>query len=159
MLPLKSCYHSTRIVLLYTTPPVVTPTAQYFHNAAATITYHKTGYIRITWQSTSVSIVDLQAIYEHVLRAMQHYDTTRLMSVHGKRPPIPVQVQDWLTQQWVPRAIKEAGYDRCAIVEAEAPLSRLAARSIGSSLTSGLLYHYFSTEQEAVNWLCQSLAI
>ena len=134
-------------------PPIVTLTAQYFHNAAAAITYHKTGYIRITWQPTPVSTTDLQAIYEHVLRAMLHYGTTRLMSVHGGRPPIPAQVQEWLVQQWVPRAIKEAGYDRCAVVEAEAPLSRLAARSIGSNLAAGLRYHYFSTVQEAVDWL------
>ncbi|MGY2133126.1 STAS/SEC14 domain-containing protein [Hymenobacter sp. HD11105] len=131
----------------------MTLTAQYFHNAAAAITHHKMGYIRITWQSAAVSITDLQAIYEHVLRAMLYYGTTRLMSVHGERPPMPAQLQDWLAQQWIPRAIKEAGYDRCAIVEAEAPVSRLAARSISSNLSVGLRYRYFTTEQEAIEWL------
>jgi len=122
---------------------------QYFHNAAAVITYHAPDYLHITWQPTPVSIADLQAIYEHVLRAMLHYGTTRLMSVHGQRPPMPPQIQEWLFQQWVPRAIEEAGYDKCAVVEAEAPLSRLAARSVGNGLTQKLRYNYFPTMQEA----------
>jgi hypothetical protein len=127
--------------------------AQYFHNAAATITYHESGYLRVTWHPTSVSVADLQAIYGHVMRAMLHYGTSRLMTVHGQRPPMPPQVQEWLTQHWVPRAIAEAGYNKCAIIEATAPLSRLAARSIGSSLTPGLHYQYFASEQEAAEWL------
>lgn len=127
--------------------------AQYFHNAAAAITYHAPDYLRVTWQPTAVSVADLQAIYEHVLRAMRHYGSTRLMSVHGQRPPMPPRVQEWLTTQWVPRAIAEAGYDKCAVVEAEAPLSRLAARSVGTGLTQPLRYNYFSTVQDAAKWL------
>ncbi|SMB91892.1 hypothetical protein SAMN00120144_2483 [Hymenobacter roseosalivarius DSM 11622] len=126
---------------------------QYFHNAAAVISYHAPGYLRVTWHPTVVSVADLQAIYEHVLRAMHHYGCTRLMSVHGQRPPIPPQIQEWLTAQWVPRAMEEAGYDRCAVVEADAPLSQLAARSIGNSLMQPLRYHYFPTVREAADWL------
>lgn len=129
--------------------------AQYFHNAAAAITYHTAGYLRISWQPTPVSVADLQAIYEHVLRAMRHYNTTYLISVHGQRPPMPTQVQEWLAHNWVPRAITEVGYNKCAIVEAGTPLSRLAARSIGSDLAQGLRYQYFATEQAAADWLHQ----
>jgi hypothetical protein len=84
---------------------------------------------------------------------MLHYGSTRLMSVHGQRPPMPPQIQEWLTTQWVPRAMETAGYDRCAVVEAEAPLSRLAARSVGNGLTHKLRYHYFPTVREAAEWL------
>ncbi|QIL77505.1 hypothetical protein [Hymenobacter sp. HDW8] len=126
---------------------------QYFHNAAAVITYHTVGYLRVTWHPTAVSVTELQAIYEHILHAMLHYGSTQLMSVHGQRPPMPPPLQQWLTTQWVRRAIAEAGYDKCAVVEAETPLSRLAARSIGSGLSQMLRYNYFSTMQDAADWL------
>lgn len=128
---------------------------QYFRNAAAVISYAPAGYIRLEWQPVPSTPTELRAIYEHVLRAMQHHRATALMTIHNQRPPMPPEVQAWLSQEWLPRAVQEVGYGRCAIVEAATPLSRLAARAVGTSVTGRLNYEYFDSETAAADWLGQ----
>ncbi|MBF9238265.1 hypothetical protein I2I05_12745 [Hymenobacter sp. BT683] len=129
------------------------PTVHYFSNVAAVISYAPAGYVRLDWQPVPASASELRSIYEHVLRAMQHHRSTALMSVHNQRPPMPADVQEWLTQTWIPRAVAEVGYGRCAIVEATMPLSRLAARAVGIGLKGQLSYEFFATDTEADSWL------
>lgn len=126
---------------------------QYYRNAAAVISYEPAGYIRLDWQPVPSTPTELRAIYEHVLRAMQHHHAEALMTVHNQRPPMPPEVQTWLTTDWVPRAVHEVGYGRCAIVEAATPLSRLAARAVGSNVTGPLQYQFFADEATAAAWL------
>jgi hypothetical protein len=126
---------------------------QYFRNAAAVISYEPGGYIRLEWQPVASTTTELRAIYEHVLRAMQHHRAMALMTVHNQRPPMPPEVQTWLAEDWVPRATREVGYGRCAIVEAATPLSRLAARAVGANVSGPLNYQYFDTEAAAEAWL------
>ncbi|WP_324675988.1 hypothetical protein [Hymenobacter sp. GOD-10R] len=126
---------------------------RYFHNAAASISYHPAGYVQLDWQPTVVSSQELRAIYEHLLRAMKYFEASSLMTTHNQRPPMPQDVQQWLVETWVPQAIAEVNYARCAIVEAEKPLSRLAARTVGGSLMQPLTYAYFTSVDEATVWL------
>jgi hypothetical protein len=125
----------------------------YFSNPAATISYAPAGYIRLAWQPIAVTASELRAIYEHVLRAMLHHRSTALMTVHNQRPPMPPDVQTWLTEEWIPRAVATVGYGRCAIVQAAMPLSRLAARAVGSGQKTTLHYQYFDSEATADGWL------
>ena len=132
------------------------PTLHYFRNAAAVISYAShgpAGYIRLDWQAVPATPSELRAIYEHVLRAMQHHRAPTLMTLHNNRPLMPPEVQTWLVQDWMPRAVTEAGYSRCAIVEAESPLSRLAARSVGADVKGQLRFQYFDSEEAADRWL------
>lgn len=126
---------------------------QYFRNAAAVISYEPAGYIRLDWQPVPSTATELRAIYEHVLRAMQYHRVMALMSIHNQRPPMPQEVQAWLADDWMPRAVRDVGYGRCAIVEAAMPLSRLAARAVGANVSGPLNYQYFDTETAAADWL------
>ncbi|WP_460549333.1 hypothetical protein [Hymenobacter daeguensis] len=128
----------------------------YFRNAAAVISYAPAGYVRLDWQPTAVSPPELRAIYEHVLRAMRHHRAVALMTVHNQRPPMPPDVQAWLIEDWIPRAVATVGYGRCAIVQAEKPLSRLAARAVGTGQQTTLSYQYFDSEAAADGWLRQA---
>ena len=128
-------------------------TLQYFHNAAATISYHAAGYVRLDWTSAATSPQELKAIYEHLLRAMKHFEASKVMTNHGQRLPMGQDVQKWLIEDWVPRAIAEVSYSCCAIVEAQTPLSRLAARTVGGNLGHLLKCAYFATPEEAAVWL------
>ena len=130
----------------------MTPTL-YFRNAAAAIAHAPAGYIRLEWQPAPATAEELRAIYEHVLRAMVRYRAPRLLSIHNDRPPLPLEVQTWLAADWHPRAVAQAGYERYASVEAASPVSRLAARAVGSSLDGQLDYRYFASEAEAAAWL------
>ncbi|MBO2011513.1 hypothetical protein [Hymenobacter negativus] len=125
----------------------------YFSNAAAVISYAPAGYIRLDWQAAPATAPELRAIYEHVLRAMIHHRSPTLMTVHNRRPPMSAEVQTWLTQEWIPRAVATVGYGRCAIVQAEMPLSRLAAHAVGSGQKTTLRYRYFDDETAADSWL------
>jgi len=129
------------------------PALRYFHNRAATVLYVPAGYIRLDWQPATAAVAELRAVYEHTLQAMLHHKTGLLMTVHNNRPPIPQDVQQWLVAEWVPRAMATAGYRRCAVVEGGNPLSRLAARSIGSSLQGPLAFGYYDTTDAAEAWL------
>jgi hypothetical protein len=134
----------------------VSSSTLYFSNAAAVISYTPAGYVRLDWQPVLVTAPELRAIYEHVLRAMLHHRSAALMTVHNRRPPMPAEVQSWLTEEWIPRAVATVGYSRCAIVQAEMPLSRLAARAVGTGQKTTLSYQYFDNETAADSWLRQT---
>ena len=111
------------------------------------------GYIRLTWNPVPLESDHLMAVYEHVLQAFKRHQTGRLLSIHGQRPPLPMPVQSWLAERWIPHAVAEAAYPHCAVVEAGAPVSRLAARAVADHLTPPLNYRYFGTEADAETWL------
>jgi hypothetical protein len=125
----------------------------YFSNAAAVISYAPAGYVRLDWQPVAATAPELRAIYEHVLRAMLHHRSPALMTVHNQRPPMPPEVQNWLMEDWIPRAVATVNYGRCAIVQADTPVSRLAARAVGTGQKTTLSYQYFDNEATADSWL------
>lgn len=127
----------------------------YFRNQAVTITYvsARVSYVRLQWHPVRMAEQELREVYEHVLKAMRHSNTTKLLSLHGQRPQLPAEVLTWIGKDWIPRAIARVGYDQCAVVEATQPLSRLAAQSIGNELGPALAFAYFPTEAAAHAWL------
>lgn len=129
----------------------------YFRSIAAVITYLPAAYVRVEWHPVAATAAELRAVYDHVLHAMRRHQAPALLSVHNQRPPIPPDVQTWLVNEWIPRAL-EAGYRYCAIVEAVTPLGRLSARAVGSSLDkTALQYRYFRTETAAEEWLLEEI--
>ena len=131
----------------------MTATLPYLQAAPATISFAPGAYVRLEWQPYVASAQELKAVYDHVLRAMMRHGLRSLMSIHNQRPPMPPEVQIWLTGTWIPSAMSETNYCRCAIVEAATPLGRLAARGVAAGLSPGLDYRYFRTEAEAQAWL------
>ncbi len=95
---------------------------------------------------------ELRAIYEHVLRAMQRYQVTALLFVHGQQEVIPAAMQNWLATEWIPRAIREAGYERCALVEAGQGATG-APQAIGQRVAGTMEYAFFGEMAPAVSWL------
>lgn len=138
-------------------PPLSGPTSRYYHNPAAVISFPlDADYLHLAWSATKATPDELRAVYEQALRALQHFGLHKLLSEHAQRPPMPAEVSTWVAQNWIPRAVHEAGYSHCAVVENAAPLGRLAAQSIGAQLPAGLItFRYFATTQEAAAWLRQ----
>ena len=132
---------------------------EYFRNQAVTITYvsARVSYIRLQWHPVRMAAPELREVYEHVLKAMRYSSTTKLLSLHGQRPQLAAEILTWIGKDWIPRAIAQVGYDQCAVVEADQPLSRLAAQSIGNELGPTLRFAYFPTEAAAHAWLTASL--
>ncbi|RTQ46586.1 hypothetical protein EJV47_21805 [Hymenobacter gummosus] len=131
------------------------PDACYFQNPAATIN-HVAGedFLRLHWSAAKTSPDELRAVYQHTLRAFTHFGYRKLLSDHSQRPPMPSEVSTWLAEEWIPRAVREAGYSHCAVVDNSTPLGRLAAQAVGAQLPPGLLtFRYFPTLAEALGWL------
>ncbi|TGE22098.1 hypothetical protein E5K00_17765 [Hymenobacter aquaticus] len=135
--------------------PTSAPTSIYFHNALCTISYHDLGYVKLSWTDAPATEVELQALYGHTLKALQHHRTGCLLTDHRLRQPLPIAAQHWIAQQWVPQAVREAGYRRCAIVENQTPLGRLAARAVGDEVAVPLQFRFFDEVPAAVAWLIQ----
>lgn len=122
----------------------------------AQVSFVQSGYIVLQWSDTTATNEQLQALYERVLALMKMHRTPRLLSDHRLRPPMSMTLQQWLRNEWIPRAIVEAGYSHCAIVESSSPLGRLAARAIGMAVAPTLTARYFDTVEPAQAWILQS---
>jgi len=129
---------------------------QYFRNPAAEITYWPAGYLRADWRSMAAEPAELRAIYEHVLQAMQRYEVTALLFVHQQPETIPPSVQEWLVANWIPRAIQQGKYQRCAIVENSSAEARQATQAIGRQVDGTLAYAFFADVEAAITWLLPS---
>ncbi|RYU79565.1 hypothetical protein [Hymenobacter persicinus] len=128
------------------------PKSFYFQNPAITI-YHTAGYLRLDWSGARTTEDELRGAYQQVLLAMKHYRTGKTLSYHGLRQLIPLPVQHWLTQEWIPRAVHEAGYSQCAVVESQSALGRLASQAVGQQTPAQLDFRHFATLAEAHAWL------
>ncbi|MGI4739209.1 MAG: hypothetical protein ACRYG7_28920 [Janthinobacterium lividum] len=125
---------------------------QYFRNLAAEISYCSAGYVRTDWRSLAAEPAELRAIYGHVLRAMQRYDVTAALFVHQQPAAVPAELQHWLASEWLPRAVREANYQRCALVELAQPGSP-ADTDVPSSPHGRPECARFSEVAEARAWL------
>lgn len=99
---------------------------------------------------------ELRAIYEHVLQAMQRYQVTALLFVHQQPEAIPSSVREWLVANWIPRAIQQGKYQRCAIVESSSAEAIQVTQAIGRQIDGTLAYAFFADVEAATTWLLHS---
>ncbi|QDA61563.1 hypothetical protein [Hymenobacter jejuensis] len=125
----------------------------YFHNSLCTILYCSGGYVRLDWTDADATAADLGGIYEHTLAALKRHRTTKLLTNHTLRQPMAPEVQQWLAHEWIPRAIREAGYSQCAILESQKEAGRAAAHAVGDAVFGFFSFKYFNTSAEAHAWL------
>jgi hypothetical protein len=125
----------------------------YYRNSLGVITYDPLGFIVLEWFDVSITPAELQSLYSHTLQALRHYDTCKLLTVQTHRQPLPVEDQQWIAEQWIPKAIAECAYSHCAIVESSQEAHRAGARAVGDRIGSTMTFRYFSTEAEARAWL------
>jgi len=88
-----------------------------------------------------------------VLALLMSTGSHKILSDHGQRVPLSVPAQQWLTGDWIPRAIRLARTSYCAIVEGADPMHRLSTQSVVSSAPAGMLFQRFSIVEAAESWL------
>lgn len=125
----------------------------YFQNAAGKVYYHPTGYVRLAWAAERLSLEAIQAFYEQVLSLLLSTGSHKILSDHGQRAPLSGAAQQWLTGDWIPRAIRQARTRYCAIVEGADPLHRLSTQSVVAAAPAGLLFQRFAAIEPAEAWL------
>jgi hypothetical protein len=124
-----------------------------FQNSAGKLYYEPAGYVRLTWDPERHSFEIIQAFYEQALALLVSTGVRRILSEHGARAPLPVAAQEWLTSNWIPRAMSLANTHSCAIVEGADPLHRLSTQSIVSTSPSGFRFKRFDNFRAADAWL------
>jgi hypothetical protein len=132
---------------------VRTQEALYFQNLAGKIYHHPAGFARLAWSAERTSIETVKTFYEQALALLLNSGARKILSDHGSRPPLSGLAQQWLTEDWMPRAIGQACARHCAFVEGTNALHRLAAQSVMNSSPAGLVFQRFATIEAAEAWL------
>ncbi|MFD1873344.1 hypothetical protein [Hymenobacter bucti] len=122
-------------------------------NSAGKIYYEPAGYVRLTWAPERQPLDVIQAFYEQVLASLLSTGAHHILSEHGARAPLPIVAQEWLTTNWIPRAMHLANTHTCAIVEGADPLHRLSTQSVVSTAPEGFRFKRFDSFAAADAWL------
>jgi hypothetical protein len=125
----------------------------FFQNPAGKLYYQPTGYVRLAWAPERQSVEVIQAFYEQALILLISTGVRRILSEHGARAPLPVAAQEWLTNNWIPRAMAQANAHHCAIVEGADPMHRLSTQSVVSTAPIGFKFKRFDNFVAADTWL------
>lgn len=125
----------------------------YFQSSAGKLYYQPAGYVRLAWAAERITLEVVQAYYEQVLALLLSTDVRRILSDHGQRAPLLVTAQEWLTTNWIPRAMQLAHAHHCAVVEGANPMHRLSLQSIVSTAPVGFVFKRFEAFEPAEAWL------
>ncbi len=127
---------------------------QYFQNTAGQLYYQPAAQVvRLAWAAERIALPAIQEYYEQVLALLLSTGSHKILSCHGQRSPLPGAAQEWLTGNWIPRAIAQAGARYCGIVEGADPMHRLSTQSVVAASPSGLQFRRFAAMSEADAWL------
>lgn len=135
-------------------PPLLPDrTTSFFRNSAGSVLFHSAGYVELLWGTGRLELADLQAFYEQALKLLQSTASGKVLSVHGQRAPLSAAAQQWLTTDWIPRAIQQARFRHCAIVEGHDPMHRLSAQGVVAAAPSTVVFRRFQHRADAEIWL------
>ena len=125
----------------------------FFQNQAGMLYYQPAGYVRLAWGTERPALETIQAFYEQALALLTSTGVRRILSDHGQRAPLPLAAQEWLTTNWIPRAMSQGRTRHCAVVEGTNPLHRLALQSVVSTAPAGFQFKRFDSFNAADAWL------
>jgi hypothetical protein len=98
--------------------------------------------------------VTCQAVFNHMLEALRRNGWSRILVDQRQRRAFNAEEQQWIVQQWPPRAVREGGYRYGSVLVAEEVFTRLATAYITTSVHNlPLVYGTFTNEASAVAWL------
>ena len=126
----------------------------YFQNSAGGVWEEPAQYVRLAYYPGPRPEAEFRALLTHARRAMQRYGWGRLLINQQEMKAFTPAEESWMVQEWLPQAVREAGYRFGAVVVAHDVFARLAMSSL--TLTSrqlGHTYRNFESEQEAAEWL------
>jgi hypothetical protein len=135
---------------LATTSPTL-----YFNNALGRVYLCAPDYVRIDWQTAPMTRMDLRAVYEHTLHLLKRSGLRKVLSDHRLMAAYTPEDREWLLHDWVPRAIAEAGYSHCAVVQAQDVFNYQTTQQLATEVSrrTTLVVEYFDQLDPALTWL------
>lgn len=128
----------------------------YFENSAGRIWEEPEGYIRLEYRAGLREAAQFRALLTHSAQAMSRRQWNKMLVDQREMAPFSPVEQEWMTNEWLPRAVQENGYRHGAILVAHNVFARLATNQFMMA-SRGLphIYRTFETEDSAVSWLLE----
>ncbi|HEX8350498.1 MAG TPA: hypothetical protein VF598_11090 [Hymenobacter sp.] len=128
----------------------------YFQNVAGQLLEDPSGFLRANWSTQPRALEDTQALFTHMLQALQHRRWSRILVNQVGMRPFSSEEQAWIAKEWLLRAVREGGYRHGAVVVSPDVMVRLATAYVTTQVHDvPLVYRSFEAEPSAVQWLLQ----
>jgi hypothetical protein len=130
------------------------PRSLYFENSSGRIWEEPEGYLRLEYYSGAREAVQFRALLTHTAHAMSRRQWDKVLVDQRAMVPFGPGEQEWMTNEWLPRAVNEHGYRYGAVLVAQNVFARLAMNQLVMA-TRNLphIYRTFEAEEAAVAWL------
>ena len=135
--------------------PVTSDSAILLQNSAGQVIAEPDSYLRLDWSNQPRAFADTCAMFAAAAQALRQHGWGRILVDQLQMQPFSPREQLWISQEWLPAAVRESGYRFGAVVVAANVLTRLATAFVTSMPELPLRYRSFSTEAEALEWLIQ----
>ncbi|OON71089.1 hypothetical protein B0919_03610 [Hymenobacter sp. CRA2] len=109
--------------------------------------------MRIVWHPNAAGTMARRELMEEALQWLIESGKGKVLADQRFMVPFSTAEQQWLTENWTPRAVEQGGYRCRAILAARDAVARLASASVMMSARGQINYCYFDNEEEAVAWL------
>ena len=131
-----------------------TPRSLYFENSSGRIWEEPEGFLRLEYYPGQREAVQFRALLTHTAHAMSRRQWDKVLVDQREMAPFSSSEQDWMTNEWLPRAVTEHGYRYGAVLVAHNVFARLAMNQfIMASRDLLHTYRTFETDEAAVAWL------
>ncbi len=126
----------------------------YFKNNAGCVWEEPQAYLRLDYFAGLRNEAQFQALLTHARQAMQRHGWNRMLINQQLMSAFTPSEETWMVNDWLPRAVQEAGYRYGAVVVAHDVFARLAMTTlVMSSRNLNHQYRSFEHEPEALVWL------
>ncbi|GAB3859336.1 hypothetical protein GCM10028822_35720 [Hymenobacter terrigena] len=126
----------------------------YFENSVGRIWEEPEGYVRLEYRSGLREATQFRALLTHTAQAMARRQWSKMLVDQREMAPFDPGELAWMTNEWLPRAVRESGYRFGAILVAHNVFARLATNQfILASRDLPHTYRTFEAEEAAVVWL------
>ena len=127
-----------------------------FHNAAGQLQEDPAGFLYIRWAAHARTLADTQALFSSMSEALRRRGWGKILINQVEMWPFSPAEQQWVAQEWLPRAVRESGYRYGAVLVSHDAYTRLATAYITTSVGGlPLRYRSFDEEAQARAWLRQ----
>jgi hypothetical protein len=126
----------------------------YFKNNVGCLWEEPGGFLRLDYYKGPREEAQFRALLTHVRQAMQRHGWSRLLINQQEMNALTASEENWMINEWLPKAVLENGYRYGAVIVAHDVFARLAMTGIVmTSRKLGHTYRNFEHEKEAVEWL------
>ena len=126
----------------------------YFENSIGRIWEEPGGYLRLEYRAGPREPLQFRALLTHAAQALSRRHWEKMLVDQRAMAPFNASEQQWMTTEWLPRAVAEHGYRYGAVLLAHDVFARLAMNQyVMASRQPQHAYRTFDTEEAAVAWL------